>query len=65
VENRCAICKKAVAPRTTNRSYPFCSDRCRLLDLSKWLGEEYRVAGPPPGDAAAPADPRDGGEDEG
>ena len=22
---------------------PFCSKRCKLVDLGKWLGEEYRV----------------------
>ncbi len=48
----CPICRKPVAPRGENRSFPFCSDRCRLLDLGKWLGEEYRVAGGPPGDGA-------------
>jgi endogenous inhibitor of DNA gyrase (YacG/DUF329 family) len=26
---------------------PFCSDRCRLIDLGRWLGEEYAVAGEP------------------
>jgi endogenous inhibitor of DNA gyrase (YacG/DUF329 family) len=24
----------------------FCSDRCKLIDLGKWLGEEYRVSEP-------------------
>jgi hypothetical protein len=24
-------------------AFPFCSKRCQLLDLGKWLGEEYRV----------------------
>lgn len=48
----CAICGKPVAPRGENRSYPFCSDRCRLIDLSKWLGEEYRIPGPRAGDSA-------------
>jgi endogenous inhibitor of DNA gyrase (YacG/DUF329 family) len=23
---------------------PFCSERCKLIDLGKWLGEEYRVS---------------------
>jgi uncharacterized protein len=26
---------------------PFCSERCRLADLGRWLGGDYRVAGPP------------------
>ena len=25
---------------------PFCCDRCKLVDLCKWLGEEYRVSEP-------------------
>lgn len=48
----CPICGKPVAPRPQNRSAPFCSDRCKLVDLAKWLGEEYRVPGPRPGDGA-------------
>jgi len=39
----CPICKKPVGTRSTNPSYPFCSPRCRAVDLGKWLGEEYRV----------------------
>ena len=39
---RCSICQKAVAPRKENSSFPFCSPRCRSIDLGKWLGEEYR-----------------------
>jgi endogenous inhibitor of DNA gyrase (YacG/DUF329 family) len=23
--------------------WPFCSERCHLLDLSRWLNEEYRI----------------------
>jgi hypothetical protein len=25
---------------------PFCGERCKLVDLGKWLGEEYRVSEP-------------------
>jgi hypothetical protein len=25
---------------------PFCSDRCKLVDLGKWLGEEHRICEP-------------------
>ncbi len=25
---------------------PFCSPRCRLIDLGRWLGENYRLPGP-------------------
>lgn len=29
---------------TQNRFRPFCSERCKLIDLGKWANEEYRVA---------------------
>jgi uncharacterized protein len=25
-----------------NATFPFCSARCRTIDLGRWLGEEYR-----------------------
>jgi endogenous inhibitor of DNA gyrase (YacG/DUF329 family) len=53
-----------VAPRAANRAFPFCSDRCRLVDLGKWLGEEYRIAGPRAGDGVETPGPRDAGGDE-
>jgi endogenous inhibitor of DNA gyrase (YacG/DUF329 family) len=40
---QCPICNKAVAPRAKNSAFPFCSDRCKTVDLGKWLNEEYRV----------------------
>jgi endogenous inhibitor of DNA gyrase (YacG/DUF329 family) len=51
-ERACPICRKPVPPRAANPAFPFCSARCKLLDLGKWLGEEYRVAGPRAGDGA-------------
>ena len=38
----CPICKKRFDP-LTSQAMPFCSDRCRLIDLGRWLGEEYSV----------------------
>jgi endogenous inhibitor of DNA gyrase (YacG/DUF329 family) len=29
---------------------PFCSERCRMADLGRWLSEDYRVPGGAPGD---------------
>lgn len=38
----CPACRQAT--RWQNNPYrPFCSDRCRLLDLGCWAEEEYRV----------------------
>jgi uncharacterized protein len=59
VRRACAICGKPVDPPPGNRSFPFCSDRCRLVDLGKWLGEEYRVPGPRAGDGAVKPAPDD------
>ena len=38
---RCPICKSPVRPEHK----PFCSERCRLIDLGQWLDGSYRVAG--------------------
>jgi endogenous inhibitor of DNA gyrase (YacG/DUF329 family) len=43
---KCPICKKQVA--LGDPDFPFCSDRCRLIDLGRWASEEYRI--PVPGD---------------
>lgn len=43
----CPQCRKPAAPRADNEYFPFCSHRCRLIDLGSWLTEEYRVPGPP------------------
>ncbi len=38
----CPTCGKKV--EWTNNPYrPFCSKRCKLIDLGKWLNEEYRI----------------------
>jgi endogenous inhibitor of DNA gyrase (YacG/DUF329 family) len=41
---RCPICKKET-PWDGNEYRPFCSERCRLIDLGKWASDEYRIAG--------------------
>jgi endogenous inhibitor of DNA gyrase (YacG/DUF329 family) len=48
---RCPTCSASV-PWENNPSRPFCSERCRLVDLGGWLAERYRV----PGDAAEDED---------
>jgi endogenous inhibitor of DNA gyrase (YacG/DUF329 family) len=35
----CPECKRA----STRESYPFCSERCRNLDLSRWLTGSYAI----------------------
>lgn len=43
---------------------PFCSPRCRDKDLLNWLGEGYRVAGPP-ADPDLPSERDDGLDSDG
>ncbi|HLC16729.1 MAG TPA: DNA gyrase inhibitor YacG [Thermodesulfovibrionia bacterium] len=38
----CPICKTDT--EIENNPYrPFCSNRCKLIDLSAWLGEQYSI----------------------
>lgn len=41
-KHRCPTCRHAAA-RDAHPQFPFCSERCRLIDLGRWLGEEYRI----------------------
>jgi endogenous inhibitor of DNA gyrase (YacG/DUF329 family) len=45
---RCPICKKVV--KSSDADFPFCSDRCRTVDLGKWASGEYVI---PSADAEA------------
>ena len=49
---RCPHCRKPVETDLAQRpaDYPFCCERCRLLDLNKWLSGDYSipVAAPSP-----------------
>ena len=40
----CPTCAKPVEWKPENRFRPFCSDRCKKIDLGAWANEEYRVA---------------------
>ena len=41
---RCPICKKPV--KSTASDFPFCSQRCRTIDLGKWASGDYVIASP-------------------
>ena len=47
VPMRCPICEKPFEPEQSP-AMPFCSDRCRWIDLKRWLDEEYGLTGKPP-----------------
>ncbi|MDA8087336.1 MAG: DNA gyrase inhibitor YacG [Nitrospiraceae bacterium] len=40
----CPVCRKMV-PWKGNPWRPFCSERCRMIDLASWASEEYRIPG--------------------
>lgn len=48
----CPICKNRAEPRSENPYAPFCSERCKLIDLGNWLGEGYRIPDEEHGDAS-------------
>ena len=60
---QCPICGAAMPGNWQDYpDYPFCTKRCRTIDLGRWLGEEYRVAGKDAGeDRSTP--PEDSGPD--
>jgi endogenous inhibitor of DNA gyrase (YacG/DUF329 family) len=41
---KCPICKKEVS--MDDPQFPFCSDRCRLIDLGNWAAERYVISTP-------------------
>ena len=57
---RCPICRKLSDSSTRNRFQPFCSERCRMIDLGKWAGDEYRVPGGKVEDREHPDDRKKG-----
>ncbi len=43
---RCPTCRKSLRFQKTADLpfFPFCSDRCRLIDLGKWADESYKIS---------------------
>ncbi|WP_420808527.1 DNA gyrase inhibitor YacG [Aliidiomarina haloalkalitolerans] len=44
---QCPTCDKPVAWTPEAKFKPFCSERCKLIDLGEWAAEEKRIAGEP------------------
>ena len=53
---KCPICKKDVKPGDPD--FPFCCERCRLVDLGNWATGKYVIPG-------APVDKKSGEDDDG
>ena len=47
---RCPQCGGDSVYAPTNKWRPFCSERCRQIDLGAWASESFRVAATPPQD---------------
>ena len=41
---KCPTCRRPVEWSAESPYRPFCSDRCRLIDLGAWLSEKHAVA---------------------
>lgn len=41
---KCPMCKKEVELGAPD--FPFCSERCRILDLGNWSAEKYVISSP-------------------
>lgn len=42
---KCPICHKPVTRK--DLEFPFCSERCRMIDLGNWSSEKYVIPGKP------------------
>jgi hypothetical protein len=52
----CPTCGKPVSWGPASRWRPFCSERCRLVDLGAWLDESHGIPGEDASDAERPAE---------
>ncbi|MGD9943081.1 MAG: DNA gyrase inhibitor YacG [Burkholderiaceae bacterium] len=48
----CPTCGKKVPFTPASRWRPFCSERCKTVDLGAWAAERYRIAGETSDDGA-------------
>jgi hypothetical protein len=43
----CPTCQKTLTWSTAEKWKPFCSERCKLIDLGDWATENHKIAGEP------------------
>jgi len=63
LQAQCPTCGKKVvrSPQSKAPFFPFCSERCKLIDLGKWLGEKHRIE-EPLGEGEGGQSPKGGGQ---
>jgi len=56
---KCPICKRDTEPLI--KEFPFCSERCRMVDLGNWATEKYVISTPlrPDDEARRPEEEED------
>lgn len=43
---KCPTCDKPVIWQTSSEHRPFCSERCKLIDLGDWAEENHKISQP-------------------
>lgn len=64
LEFTCPRCERRVRvlqkePSKLPRFFPFCSERCKLIDLGAWLDADYRIPSKPEDESDRPAEQGD------
>ena len=64
IRGRCPVCSKSFEAASLDEmpSFPFCSERCRLIDLGRWVDGAYVIPG---AESETPPKPEGVPEDEG
>jgi hypothetical protein len=57
IEVRCPNCDRTVVWSPESQWKPFCSERCKLIDLGAWFEEERAIPGDQPAHQATADDP--------
>lgn len=43
IKVKCPTCNKQVAWNEASKWKPFCSERCKMIDLGDWIDEKHRI----------------------
>jgi hypothetical protein len=59
MKGRCPICGKSFQIEALSElpTFPFCTERCRLVDLGRWIDGAYAIPGSEPPDGPDDEDP--------
>ena len=67
IKGKCPICSRpyAIGGLADLPTFPFCSERCRLVDLGRWVDGKYAIPGPDVADPSQQGNGPLGDEDDG